>query len=95
MLTHRFEITEAPLAYETLLNKKNVLGIILSFPIDKKEKVTTEVTLENKKEKAGNFTMGFIGAGNYPRKVLLPIFKKQLFNLKTIVSQGCKLSYIW
>ena len=47
-----------------------------------------EISIPKIKKIGGVPTLSFIGAGNYAGSVLIPAFKKQLVNLKSIASSG-------
>ncbi len=80
LISNTFKFEEAAQAYELLVKNVNVLGILLKF---KTEKVNLRKTLEfntckesfSKIEKTKP-KIGFIGAGNYTSRVLLPILKR-------------------
>jgi len=91
LITHRYEINDAIKAY-SLLNDPLALGIILSYPsqsasILKESKVilsTSESIISNH-----DFSnVGFIGAGNYASRTLIPAFKENDCNLVTLITSG-------
>lgn len=93
LITHRFEIKDAIDAYK-LLDDASALGIVLKYA-DKSEQVlrTTSVSLQpsNKHElnhKPSVPTVGFIGAGNYASRTLIPAFKAGGAVLDTLVTSG-------
>jgi predicted dehydrogenase/threonine dehydrogenase-like Zn-dependent dehydrogenase len=93
LITHRFKIDSAIDAYK-LLDDSTALGIVLEYP-EKEEQLlrTTSVDLRiaNKDEiKLSPSTpcVGFIGAGNYASRTLIPAFKVGGAILDTLVTSG-------
>lgn len=86
LVSHRFPIQEAQKAYELLSNGKKALGILLGYTEQKpREKQSTLVQLKvASPKKTEDITIGFIGAGNYASRVLIPAFKKAKVLLKFI-----------
>jgi polar amino acid transport system substrate-binding protein len=79
LITHRFDIREAAQAYEVLASgKEPYLGIVLTYPEDVASARIRRIALPEKKERTGPLTggVGFIGAGNFARSVLLPHLRK-------------------
>jgi len=81
LVTHRFDIADALDAYELLLGKKEepYLGIVLEYA--EKEggqfRAGRKIALGNTGGvRTGEVTVGFIGAGNFTKAVLLPELKR-------------------
>ncbi len=90
LISHRIPFDEAPKAYDLLASGSGGLGLLLEYPpIEDQLAYTRHVTL-NAEHKADSSkpVIGFIGAGNYASRVLIPAFKKAGANLKTIVTSG-------
>lgn len=94
LITHRFDIDDAIKAY-SLLNDSNALGIILNFPENdkvklKKSKISliTNPSDASKLLPANKVNIGFIGAGNYASRTLIPAFKESGSVLNTVVTSG-------
>ena len=91
LTSHTFNIEEAEKAYELLTNNNNSLGIIINYNsksnLNKEDKTvklqSAKTTIIN-----NNFVTNFIGSGNYSSKVLMPLFKKNKFNLNNISSES-------
>lgn len=90
LISHRFNFEDAVQAYETLSIDKEALGILLQYQdVPEEELHVQQVILQEKTAfKAGQPVCGFIGAGNYASRVLIPAFAKTDANLHTIVSRG-------
>ena len=88
LISHRFNLNEAKEAYDLILEKKKSLGIIIKFP-HKETSIKNNIKLAAKKNNKKNYekvNVGFIGAGNYARKILIPTFNKVGGKLITIAS---------
>jgi len=90
LISHRFKFYDAISAYKVLAEDKNALGILLEYS-KKNEKTTQErivVLNHDRKIKHGKPIYGFIGAGNYASRILIPAFVKAGTQPHTIVSLG-------
>ena len=91
LITHRYDIKNAVEAYEQL-DDSSTLGIILNYPKLSREKLKiSKVVLEAKDPVSYDPTkpcVGFIGAGNYASRVLIPAFKATGVLLDTLVTSG-------
>jgi predicted dehydrogenase/threonine dehydrogenase-like Zn-dependent dehydrogenase len=90
LISHRYLFSEAVSAYQTLSDDKQALGILLQYEDKKNEELFTDTVILSKREKitAGRPVCGFIGAGNYASRILIPAFAKAGAQLHTIVSGG-------
>jgi predicted dehydrogenase/threonine dehydrogenase-like Zn-dependent dehydrogenase len=90
LITHHFPFEDAIHAYDLISSNESSLGILLEYNQDGKDSLSeTTIQLVPKIKKIGGVpTLSFIGAGNYAGSVLIPSFKKQLVNLKSIASSG-------
>jgi predicted dehydrogenase/threonine dehydrogenase-like Zn-dependent dehydrogenase len=91
LITHRYDIKNAIKAY-TLLDDPSALGIVLNYPAQDKVKLQkSKVKLLSKPStmpvKAAP-CIGFIGAGNYASRILIPAFKETESVLDTLVTSG-------
>lgn len=89
LITHRFAFEDAPKAYEALTADKKGLGILLRYTSPKEQRMVRQVTLKP----MATFTpqrpvIGFIGAGNYASRILIPAFKAAGAQLYSIVTAG-------
>jgi predicted dehydrogenase len=89
LITHRYNFENALEAYQTLMDEPSSLGIILKYPSDFANRMIKEIVLNPKlsfnKDKP---TLGFIGAGNYASRTLIPAFKSAGGQCHTIISSG-------
>lgn len=89
LITHRFAFEDAPQAYQTLTEDKTGLGILLQYTSDVPERAIRQVTLRPSTSfNAQRPVMGFIGAGNYASRMLIPAFKAAGAQFHTIVTAG-------
>lgn len=89
LITHRFAFEDAPDAYAVLTQDKTGLGMLLQYSTDIAGRDVRQVPLATKAEfNAQKPVMGFIGAGNYASRVLIPAFKSAGAQLHTIVTSG-------
>ncbi|MDB4058058.1 bi-domain-containing oxidoreductase [Candidatus Thioglobus sp.] len=91
VITHRYDIENAVEAY-TLLDNPDALGIVLNYSNQNQEVLTkSKVELTNKISeiiKPNTPCVGFIGAGNYASRTLIPAFKEAGAVLDTLVTSG-------
>ena len=94
LISHRFEFEDAACAYDALSNDKSVLGILLKYSTPVDERLMTRVALRatdlvfEASAAAGRVVTGFIGAGNYSSRILMPAFKRCGAVLKTVLTSG-------
>ncbi|MBE0623842.1 MAG: bi-domain-containing oxidoreductase [Burkholderiales bacterium] len=89
LISHRFPFDGAPQAYKVLTEDRSALGILLEYPDTGADWAVREVVLDVAKMfESARPVLGFIGAGNYASRVLLPAFKKANAQLHTIVTEG-------
>jgi len=91
LITHRFKIEEASKAYE-ILNDVTALGILLQYSVQENLKLLDPI-IELNTSKALSYhssdvVVGFIGAGNYASRTLIPAFKSTGVNLDTLITSG-------
>lgn len=88
LITQRFEFEDAPKAYDALTEDKSGLGLLLKYNSPVETRLEKRVVLRPISIEAKNAVVGFIGAGNYASRVLIPAFKKASAQLHTIVTSG-------
>ena len=89
LITHRFKFEDAPKAYDLLTSDKSALGILLQYQseINTRHQSTVELDATAKFE-AKRPVIGFVGAGNYASRMLIPAFKEGGAQLHTIATSG-------
>ena len=90
LVSHRYSFNDALEGYVTLTNDKSALGIILQYPNKAVEELSNnELELNPFVPSAGSEpVVGFIGAGNYAARVLIPAFKEAGTKLHTLSTSG-------
>jgi len=91
LISHRVAFENAPDAYQTLTSDNAALGIILQYSSNAAERHIKKVVLAP--GAAAGFdsikpVVGFIGAGNYASRMLIPAFKAAGAQFHTIVTAG-------
>jgi len=87
LISCRFDFADAVVGYEELMENPSVLGILLDYSALESDRLSQSIELS-----AGqNFSvdrpiLGFIGAGNYASRVLIPAFKAFKAQLHTLVT---------
>jgi predicted dehydrogenase/threonine dehydrogenase-like Zn-dependent dehydrogenase len=97
LITHRFPIEQAELAYDIVTNKngQSYLGILLTYPnIAASSSKLVKLAQAVSKTQSGQVNLGVIGAGNFARSVLLPRLVKaeglKLIGLATATGRNAK-----
>lgn len=88
LIEKRFDFEDALDAYKLLLEKSGSLGILLSYkndPDKNNHKIKIN-PLENYNSQPTEPVLGFIGAGNYSSRTLLPAFRNSGANFQIICS---------
>lgn len=89
LITHRFAFEDASKAYEALTADKTGLGMLLQYTSPTPQRMVRQVTLKpDATFTAQRPVMGFIGAGNYASRMLIPAFKAAGAQFHTIVTAG-------
>jgi predicted dehydrogenase/threonine dehydrogenase-like Zn-dependent dehydrogenase len=98
LISHRFPIERAEEAYEVLGGREPTLGILLEYgtqgradPSKRTLRLAPASTSSGRTapvEAPSGLAVGFIGAGSYAGRVLIPAFRKAGASLKTVASGG-------
>jgi predicted dehydrogenase/threonine dehydrogenase-like Zn-dependent dehydrogenase len=89
LISHRFAFEKAPEAYALLTSDKSALGIVLEYGSVPDSRMQSHVTLSTSTHFNTNQpVLGFIGAGNYASRMLIPAFKQAGAQFHTIVTAG-------
>ncbi|MDF0748960.1 bi-domain-containing oxidoreductase [Marinobacter sp. 71-i] len=99
LISHRFSLEQAEEAYDLLSSGEPSLGILLEYPqqqgvgprvvsLTDNEGSGSDGGVVNRAPAAGKATVGFLGAGNYAGRVLIPAFKAAGAEMHTVVSGG-------
>jgi predicted dehydrogenase/threonine dehydrogenase-like Zn-dependent dehydrogenase len=90
LVTHRFAFEQATQAYDLLTTDKSALGIVLQYESAAETRLRPTVALAAQPVAydAQRPVLGFIGAGNYASRMLIPAFKAAGAQFHTIVTSG-------
>jgi len=88
LITHRIVFEEAKEAYDVLTTDNNALGILLKYPSEAAVRHNKTTQLNSISLLPSKPVLGFIGAGNYASRVLIPAFKASGGQLHTISTAG-------
>lgn len=88
LVTHRYHFDEAIEAYQTLSSDSTALGILLSFDRPVTERTASSVRLSGRQWRDDKPVFGFIGAGNYASRILVPAFQRADAQLYAIATEG-------
>lgn len=90
LITHRFKFENASDAYELLTTDKTALGILLQFESESSKRHSKIVSIHQVPStyKKNEPVVGFIGAGNYASRVLIPAFKEAGAQFHSISTSG-------
>jgi len=87
LITHRLELSETDRAYKLITGevKEPYLGIVLKY--DAERELETRIPIAQKKSSpASAVRVSFIGAGGYAKGVLLPLFKAEGAQFRSIAT---------
>lgn len=89
LISHRFPFEQAGQAYAMLSEDKSGLGILLDYTSPVEERLVSKVALvADARFDPHKPVIGFIGAGNYASRVLIPAFKEAGAQLHTVVTSA-------
>lgn len=89
LITHRFAFEDAEQAYQTLTDDSSGLGILLQYESSYESRTVRIIKLNNEVSfNTSKPVMGFIGAGNYASRMLIPAFKAAGAQLHTLSTAG-------
>jgi predicted dehydrogenase/threonine dehydrogenase-like Zn-dependent dehydrogenase len=91
LVSHRFAFADAVAAYAALSDDKRAMGIVLDYPHAADARHLRSVALSTHDRPAAapaKPVVGFIGAGNYASRVLIPAFRAAGADLHSIASAG-------
>ncbi len=89
LVTNRYKFEDALSAYDLLIKDKSIIGIILEYNSNKDSRYIKNTRLKEELNFDSNKPIvGFIGAGNYASRILIPAFKEAGAQLHTISSSG-------
>ncbi|NHZ84753.1 MAG: Gfo/Idh/MocA family oxidoreductase [Planctomycetia bacterium] len=94
LITHEFELLEAPKAYKMILDKsEEYAGILITYDINKEQVQDVHV---NKPIKVNPIepNIGLVGAGNFAQNILLPMMKDECNFIAINTNHGNNSIYV-
>jgi len=88
LISHRFEFSQAEKAYKLLSSSEETLGILLRYQKNNQHLTTKSIQINSTLVPNKAICIGFIGAGNYTNRMLMPAFKSTNATFKLIASNG-------
>ena len=96
LISHRFDFERALEAYKVMMDDPSSLGILLNYyrSVNREDEALMEKTVAlsqpeiDERAPTADIVAGFVGAGNYATRVLIPAFKKTGIELKAVSSSG-------
>lgn len=90
LVSHRYSFNDALDGYAALTSDKSALGIILQYPeVEPEELSNNQLELKPYIPTGGSApVVGFVGAGNYASRILIPAFKEAGAKLHTLSTSG-------
>ena len=92
LVSHRFPFDQAADALAVLTDDRSALGIVLEYSSRiPNEPIVRQVSLQDSqspKKGVGKARIGFLGAGNYAGRLLIPTFKAAGADISMVVSAG-------
>jgi predicted dehydrogenase len=88
LVTHRFAIDDGAKAMALLTSAEPSMGILLNYAQTSLDVTPERCIALGATPRVGNGVVGFLGAGNYAGRVLIPAFKAAGAGLHTVVSGG-------
>lgn len=88
LISHRFAFEDAQRAYQTLTKDKAGLGILLRYSTEDESRIVRKVKLNDVSFNQSQPVVGFVGAGNYASRILIPAFKAAGAQLHTLTTAG-------
>lgn len=94
LISSEYQFKDAVKAYEELKKNQNSLGILFNYSNNENKEVLSNLELSKNKFYPNKPIVGFIGAGNYASRILIPEFSKNKANLHTVVTSSGRNSVI-
>jgi predicted dehydrogenase len=88
LISHRFDIGRAEEAFALLTSGQPSLGILLTYPVTDAASLDARTIRLAPSPLPAPGSVGFLGAGNYAGRILMPAFKAAGARFGTVVSGG-------
>lgn len=87
LITNKFKINDAQKAYNHLSSDRSSIGILFLYDNLVSQNIES-IDFQNKILKTDSVSISVIGAGNYAKRILIPILFKKEVNLQKIISRN-------
>ncbi|MAV65408.1 MAG: dehydrogenase [Candidatus Marinimicrobia bacterium] len=93
LISHRIPFEDAPKFYSKISEGEQGLGMLIEYSSSSDARISKTITLPNndsqdKSSYKDDIVLGFIGAGNYASRVLIPTFKSFNTKLHSVVTSN-------
>jgi len=88
LISHRFPFDQTPEAYRTLTGSREALGILLQYDTGAESAGSRVALRAPERFDPARPVVGFIGAGNYASRILIPAFKAAGAQFSSIATSG-------
>ena len=88
LITHRYPLEQAQQAFEMLTSGQPSLGLLIDYPQAEDAQALGSAVSLNVAAPPSRGSVGFLGAGNYAGRALIPAFRASKAHLRSVVSSG-------
>lgn len=88
LVSYVFDFENAKQAYESIINDKNILGILFKYNFEETKPIKIFKNDEYIPRQSSPVSIGLIGSGSYASKILFPALSKLNANLISVSSQS-------
>lgn len=95
LITHRFSFNDALTGYQAV-DEPGAMGILLEYPqdnLEQKRRQSIETDKKSIPSGPSNPSVGFIGAGGFTTRMLLPLLPKSVIRRAIVSSSGVSAAY--
>ncbi len=89
LISHRFHVDDASLAYDLITSGSSALGVVLDYPgAAQSQRRTVRLGPPQTRKRQGSLGVSIVGSGNYAGAILVPAFRKAGASFRFAVSQN-------
>ncbi|MCX7975233.1 MAG: bi-domain-containing oxidoreductase [Candidatus Aminicenantes bacterium] len=90
LITHVFDIEKAVEAYDLITGERNefYIAVLLSYGKEKDELIKPSISLKTKSQPEQKIRVGFIGAGSFAQKYLIPEVRTKAKLISVVTAHG-------
>lgn len=95
IISHQFELAEAPKAYDLILERKEAInGVLLNYDLELSNTIKRIQINNFPVSNEQSMNIGFIGAGNFAQSTVFPAIKDKCSLIGVVTAQGNMSRYI-